>query len=69
MQIHELFMQIVYASATILRASSGIAEFISLNAGYAKQLLQGMMIQYSPSQSIPELINHNRLELAPCKVT
>ena len=38
LQIRELFMQVVYAPATILSASSGLAEFISLNAVYAKQL-------------------------------
>lgn len=64
-------MQVVYASATELKVGSGSSRIYELKCSIciAALLLQGMMIQKSLCQSIPGLINHDGLELAPCKVT
>lgn len=54
LQTHELFMQVVYASATELEVSSGPSRIYELKCStcIAVLLLQGMMIQKSLCQSI-----------------
>lgn len=67
LQTHELFMQVVYASATELKVSSGPSRIYELKCSIctAVLLLQSTMIEKSLWQSIPGLINHDGLELAP----
>lgn len=71
LQTHELFMQVVYASATELKVSSGPSRIYELKCSIctAALLLQGTMIQKSLCQSIPGFINHDGPELAPHRVT
>lgn len=64
-------MPVVYASATELKSISGPSRIYELKCSTCRAvlLLQGTMIQKSLCPSIPRLINHDGLELAPHKVT